>query len=87
MCDRSWYIVEGLTLIACSPSTPNLRASQACITAQNALSQVVFSLAKRLEKREKKIVVFLIALLTMMSSIFFNYQNKRTDLQRSKAAF
>ncbi len=51
---RGWYIVEGLTLIACSPSTPNLRASQACITAQKALSQVVFSLAKWLEKKREK---------------------------------
>lgn len=79
--------MEGLTLISCSPSTPNLRASQACITAQKALSQVVFSLAKRLEKREKKMLVFFNCTVKNNEEFFFNYQNKRTDLQRSKAAF
>jgi len=96
VCVRAWRKVvhcggTRLTLIACSPSTPNLRASQACITAQKALSQVVFSLAKRLEKKEKKMLgfffFFLIALLKNNEVFILNYQNERKDLQRCKAAF
>lgn len=60
-----------LILMACTPSTRNLRASQFCITAQKALSQVV-SYVIQLVKREINVIGFSFKLHCLEKYFFFH---------------
>lgn len=79
-----------LTLIACSPSTPNLRASQACITAppkKHCLRWSFHLPNGRKKERKKNVLGFILNRTVEIDEEFFfvfflNYQNDRIDLQQ-----
>lgn len=81
--ERGGTFVEGLvsSLIACSPSTPNLRASQACITARKStVSGGLLTCQTVGEKKKEK--SFLLNCTVKNSDFYFVKKKKKATKTR-----